>query len=194
MGSFTMFKCGKADNMLIEVMYERRLKPLEVIFNLKFDVRVTDTGQMCGDEFFYKHLKSKFSGFSIENELQSMDWPEGWSFRPYNTRYTYEHTWEAIRQRSKPSHLGIDVVLTAPERLRNDRQQIKKESFAVADRIAKMVCFQPTQFVDFGSRLPRVRKKDARKNLQNSSKSEQVIPAKKSERRASRKNGKTQEM
>jgi hypothetical protein len=152
MGDFTMFKCRRFKNLLIEVMFERHLEPLEITFNLKFDVAITKEGMLCPETNFIKHLQRKLGLFYVENELQKVKWPEGWYFAPYNTRYTYEHSWRAVHQRKKASHLGIDIALSAPENLRNDRKQLKEESFRVGEQISKMLCFQPSEYLELVSR------------------------------------------
>ena len=160
MGDFTMFKCKRQSNVLTQVMYERHLTPLEIIFNLKFDVNVLDKGLSCPTFFFYQHLRQKLGLYNIENELRRVNWPEGWKFSSYNTRYTYEHSWEAIRQRGKPSNMGIDIVLSAPNELKQDRKRLKKESQLIADKIAQLTCFQPSEYIKLVSRsTPKPRKK-----------------------------------
>ena len=160
MGDFTMFKCQEYDNLLIDVLYERHLTPLEIIFNLKFDVAITDKGMLCPEENFYHHLKHKLGLFNVENELLKIKWVEGWRFLPYNTRYTYEHSWEAVRRRQKTSHLGIDIVLTAPDELKKNREKLREECHIVAGQIAKLICFQPSEYVKLVScNPPKSRKK-----------------------------------
>lgn len=128
-------------------LYEKNLSPLEIVFNLKFGVEVTGEGLKLSEDDFYIHLRSKLGLFAVERSLSHTVWPPGWKFSPCNTRYTYEHSWQAVRQRLKPSYLGMDIALGAPEELREDEKVLKEKFIMVSNQISDIECFKPSDFI-----------------------------------------------
>lgn len=157
MGDFKAVGNSKFENVVITGMFERQPRPLEVIFTVKFSVVVRDGAIQFDDDNFEQYLRKKLGLYYLERELLSKTWPSGWSFQPWNTRYTYEHSWQAIAKKQasckfKPCQLGIDIVLTAPENLRTDPKQLKEDFEVVSQQIAELKSFRPTEYLDFYGR------------------------------------------
>lgn len=124
MGNFKVLKSLKFKNIKIRGMYEHKLFPVELIFNVSFSITPTPIAkkEFDSNSNLIQVVKDKISSFSIIRNLRTVHLPNNWKFDfPVAVRYTYEHDYDIVKFGNK-SCIGIDITTTIlnPKLQKND--------------------------------------------------------------------------
>lgn len=95
------FNCVK-----MQGMYELNIKPVELILTVTFSTAPTEASLKISKSEFENRLKRKLSLVAIENAVHQLNLE---SVKFEGARFTFEHDWTQVSQKSKLTSLGIDL-------------------------------------------------------------------------------------
>lgn len=139
MRDFKNLKLKTYETVKIRGMYEWRMKPVELIFNVSFSLIPKNPQQNSFD--FQKELKKQLSLFAIDRHCKALSNKE-WKFD--GSRYTYDHDILSIKPDLDKCSLGLDLYFIQQDANSN----IKDFYEQTCEQISRFPIFKSSELVD----------------------------------------------
>lgn len=154
MSDFKLLNKYTFKNVGIVGMYEYKIKPLEMIFNVRFSLTPTVLSRktFSSIKLFQEHLENNKLGHNaICSGLKKINLPYDWKlFLPICTRYTYDHDLSVVKFNGK-SCFGLDINMIMPDRYCEQRcnPNLEREYLYILCNLSKIHSFQNDEFLMF---------------------------------------------